>query len=108
MILLKQIQKPLKKVIALVLRYTVDVLHVGANGEHALPACHRVGADDRMDCFEYGTDVFWRASRLVVQLESRLLGDLSEIRLLKGHCQRLEKLLVSRAETVVDVISRCP
>jgi hypothetical protein len=108
MVSVDEIQEPAEKLSALLISHSVDMLDVAANGEDALPSCDRVGADYRVDGLELGAHILGRAAWLVVQFESRLLGNLAEPRLFKGHSERLEELLVGLAEAVIELIPRSP
>lgn len=108
MVPVDQIQEPLEQLGALVLGHVVDLLDVDANGEDALPAGDGVGAHDRVDCLELGSDVLGRAPRLVVDFEPGDLGDLVEAWLFEGGGEALEESLIRLADAVVDFVARRP
>ena len=103
-----EIEEPGEKLLALLVRQTIDVLDVPADGEDALPSGDRVGADDRVDRFQLGSYVLGSTARLVVELEPGSLGDLGESRLLERSGQALQELLVRLADAIVDFVSRGP
>jgi len=78
---------------------------MATDGEDALPARDGVRANDGVNSFELSSHILDGASRLVVQLEPGLLGNLFKARLLKGHGKGLEKLLVRLAEAIVDLVA---
>jgi hypothetical protein len=108
MVFIHQLQEPAQQLLALLIRHPVDVLHVPADGEDALPPGHGVCAHDGVNGFELRADVFDGASRLVVELEAGLFGDALEAGLLEGDGEGLEELLIGLAEAVVELVARGP
>lgn len=108
MILLHQLQQPSQQIIAFLLRHTIDMADVRAHGKHALPARDGIRAHHGMHGAELGADVLRRPARLVVQRKAGALGNLGKVGLGEGGGERFEKLLVRRAEAVVDVVARSP
>lgn len=108
MVLVNQVKEPFQEMVTFFLRYAVDVPHVASHWENALPASHRIRANDGMDCLELGSDVFWGAAGLIIEFEPSFLGDFLEERL--GECagQSLEELLIWLADAIIDLIARCP
>lgn len=103
-----EVQVPLEQPVALLVRQPVDVLHVPAHGENALPARHGVGPHQRVDGAQVRAHVFGRAARLRVQAEAVGVGDFVEALLRKGDGQGLEELLVGGRDLVVDFVAGCP
>lgn len=65
-VVVHQIQEPLQQVLALFLGHAINVRHVSADGENALPPGHRVGSHNGVNGLELAADVFRSAARLVV------------------------------------------
>jgi hypothetical protein len=105
MVLVHQVQEPIKQVLGFHFRHSVDVADVAADWENALPSGHRVGPNDGMNGLEHAADVFGGATLLVVKLEAGAFGDLVEVRLCKGRGQRLEEFLEGLADLVVDFVA---
>jgi hypothetical protein len=105
MVLVHQLQEPVQQLLALLLRHAVDVLHMPAHGEDALPPGHGVCAHDGVDGLELGADVFDGAARLVIELEAGFLGDALEAGLVEGDGEGLEELLVGLADAVVELVA---
>lgn len=108
MVLVDNIQEPVQQVLALLLRHTIDVLHVSANREDALPSGHRVRPDNRVNGLEFFTDVLGCAARLVVQFEAAVVRDRLEERLLECHGEGFQEFLVGFADAVVDFVAAGP
>ena len=96
MVLVDQIQEPLQKLLALLFRDPIDVFHVPANREDALPPSDRVSTHHWMDSLENAANVLRRTTLLVVEAETVLLSRLLEVWLLKGDSKGLKELLVRR------------
>lgn len=94
MVLLQNILEPRDNMLALLARQTVDMLYGPTDSEDALPACHRIGTDDRVNGPEVIADIVWRASGRIIELESCPVGYHLETTLLKSDCQCLEEFLV--------------
>lgn len=73
-VLADELHEPLQEVLRLGLVEAVDHLHVVADGVHALPARHRVRADDGVHGLEHLADVLGRAPRAFVHSVSALLS----------------------------------
>jgi hypothetical protein len=54
-----QLQEPIEKALALIWRHVIDTFSVVANSKKALPARHRVSADNRMAGREGIAYVVW-------------------------------------------------
>jgi hypothetical protein len=107
-VLVHELQEPVEQVLGLEVGDAVDVANVPANGEHALPPGHGVGANDRVHGLELATNVLGRATLLFVDAKAGVLGDLVEVRLREGRRQGLEELLERLADLVVDLVARGP
>lgn len=100
-----QAQKPSLQRLGLQRRDVVDVLHMNTNREDGLPACHGIRADDRVDSLQEFASVERRASRVRVELEAALFGDLVELWLGKCSGEAFQKLLVRCRNAVVELIA---
>jgi hypothetical protein len=94
--------------ITFVLGHLVDALRVVAYGIHALPASHRVRSHNRMDGGEVCADILRSTTLGTVKLIAVLLCALIEDRLCVGGRQPFQELLVSRRQTVIDLVARRP
>lgn len=108
MVLIYQLQEPVKQFPALLLAETINVLDMPSDREYTLPAGDRVGTDDGMDSFELWTNILRRTPFFGVELEVAALSDVFEPRLRECCCQSLKELLVRLADTVVDLVARGP
>ena len=77
-VLHNQLNKPIQKVLALLLAQAMNALHVVADGEDGLPARDRVGADDGVHGVERLADVFGGAARRRVDGEVVALSGVGE------------------------------
>lgn len=84
------------------------MLNVATNWEDALPSGDRVGSNNRVNSLELRAHILRSTTRLVIQLEARSLGNVTEAGLLKGSSQGLEEFLVRLADTVIDFVARGP
>lgn len=107
-VLVHKAQEPVEELLALLIGHAVDVAHVPANGEDALPSGHWVRPDDGVDRPEDLSDVFRGAPRLVVELEAVALRRGGKDGLVECYGQFLEELLIGLAEEIIYFISRRP
>lgn len=94
--------------VALILGHLVDALRVVADGVNTLPASDRVCPNDWMNGLQIRSNVFWRAALSTVQLEVVFLCALIEDWLCVSSSQPLKEFLVSRRQTVVNLVARGP
>lgn len=96
------LQEPILQPAALVGRHVVDLRHVVAHGEEALPARHGVCPHHGVRCCQGRADVVGRAPRRGVQLEALFASDCGQTGL--GECRRegLEEPAVGGGDFVVD------
>lgn len=103
-----QAHEPVKKMSALLICNTIDLLDMAANCENTLPPSDWVGADHRMLSAQFLANILGSSARTRVNLEAVLLGNVVEARLGIGGSQALEELLVWLREAVVDLITGSP
>lgn len=108
MSVVNEIQEPLQQLLALFISETVDVLNVATDREDALPSSHGVCSHNGVNCLELSAHVLRGSTRLVIQLETGSLSNVTEAGLLKGSSQRLEEFLVGLADAVIDFIAGGP
>lgn len=84
MILIHQVQEPIKKLLAFLLGNPVNVAHVTPYGEDALPPGYWVRPDGGVDRPENLPDVLRGATRLFVELEPIALRRGGESGLVEG------------------------
>lgn len=102
MLLNNHLQKPILQAPTLVGRHVVDLRHVVADGEEALPACDGVCAHHGMRRCQGLADVVRRAARGGVQLEALFAGYGWEAGLGEGCCEGFEEGSVGGGDFVVD------
>lgn len=86
----------------------MNPLHVVADGEHALPARHRVRAHDGVDGLEDLAHVLGRAPGRRVHREVVARGRLVEGRLRVVPRQRVEEAPQRLRDAVVELVARGP
>jgi hypothetical protein len=82
------------------------MLNVMFDSEQELPTSDRVRTNDRVNSREFTADIEWEATRGLIELELMVLGSLSEEWLGIGGSEIIQELLISRRESVIDLISR--
>ena len=97
--------EPVEEMPGLVIGEPVDLGHVVADGEDALPARHRVGADDRVDGLEDLADILGRTALLGEKLEVVLLGGLVEAWLSVGGRQSVQEAAERGRDAIVELVS---
>lgn len=105
MVLVNQVDEPVKQGLALFLCEAVDMLDMSTNGKDTFPPSHRICANDWMNGFKLASDIFWGSTRLFVKLEAASLRGIIEPWLGKGCGECLQKLLIRLTDAVVDFIS---
>lgn len=90
---------------ALLLRDTVDLLHVCADSKDTLPAGDRVSTDDRVLGDKLLSNVLGRATGARVDGEIVAFGNFVEAGLRIGCGQALQELLVRFGDTVVNLVA---
>jgi hypothetical protein len=96
------LQEPILQPAALVGRHVVDLRHVVADGEEALPARHGVSAHHGVSRCQGRPDVVRRAARRGVQFEALFAGDGWKAGLGEGCCEGFEEGAVRGRDFVVD------
>jgi hypothetical protein len=105
MIFRHQRDEPVKRSLALLLCELVDACHMVAEREDRLPTRDGVGADDRVDGFEYVADILGGAAWLAVELKAVFFGAGGEAGLGVGGCEGLEEALVGCRETIIEFVA---
>lgn len=105
MVLNNKSHKPVKKMAALLLGDTVDLLYVRTDSEDTLPTGDRVSADDRVLSDKLFSNVLRRATRARVDVEIIAFGNFVEAGLRICCGQALQELLVRFGYTVVNLIA---
>ena len=91
MLLNDHLQEPVLQPAALVGRHVIDLRHVIAHGEEALPARHGVRPHHRMGRCQGRADVVGRAARRRVQFEALFAGYSWEAGLGECRCESFEE-----------------
>ena len=73
MVLVHQIQEPVKDRLAFLLSESIDVSNMAPDWEYAFPSGDWIGANHGMNGFQFGSNIFRCSSGFVVQLEAVLL-----------------------------------
>jgi hypothetical protein len=104
----EHVVEPLEQIVALVLGYVVDVGDMRTNGEDTLPPSHGMGTHDRVNGLDLRANILRGAALLAVNFKAVASCGKGEQWLVKSRGERFQKLLISRAEAVVDLVSRAP
>lgn len=108
MVLDNKLDKPVEEVLALFLGKTMDLLDVMADGKDRLPACHRIGANNRVDRLEDIANILRSAALTCVDLKVVALGCIVEKGLSVVGRKSVEKAAESGRDAVVKLIARSP
>ncbi len=79
-----------------------------ANCKDGLPACDRVGADDRVNSREHVANIVRGAARGGVEFEVIFVGGIVESGLRVGGGQGVEELLIGSGKAVVELVAGSP
>lgn len=108
MVLVHQLQEPIEDILALLLSETIDMPHVTTDGKDTLPSCDRVGPNHWMDCLKLASNILRSSSWLIVQREAAPFSHIVEGWLRESCAQCLQEALIWLADSVIELITRCP